>query len=779
MKKTSIGGVILTFLLSLAVYTATLPPSITFGDSGEFVTAAYFLGIPHPPGAPFWVILSHFFTYIPFGSIAWRVNFSSAFFASSTIAILYILMSNVLDRKKKFVLSEIFLIMSTALTYAFTRSFWAQAIIAKYFTLNTFLFGILLFLTYKFTETKKPLFFYLFFLLTGFSIATHYLIFLVIPVLLLWIFLVNRRVIWNKRILFISFISFVAGLSVFLYLPIRANANPPINWGNPNTLSTFLYHVTRQQFQRSFVSEATNLGVSLPIASFAGEKISLRIFTSAHAFGAAVIYEFPFYILIFTIVGGIFLLKNSRTRSWAILLFLLFLASGWGFAFLTNAPIPNPSDKHAEYLYAYLLLTLLTGYGVLFLFEKVRNRFSHIFEYLFLALIATSPFLLLINSFKINNWSNNTVAYDHAINILKTLDQNAILIADKNNWVFPLLYASKVEQIRPDVTIYDRTGNLFERVYNFTSSQVHSFDELETFREKVEKNIQEKYPNRPFYFAADKNFENYPREVLQEGILYKQRTFPPKSIDFPIFYKNILAINTIPYDDFDSTYMSAYYHFRFADQLISENKKEQALEELEKAKKIGNDNTLVLTNVAKYLGELGSKNEAIDIYRNLIDRNSANDVVHFNLAVLLEEKKEYDKASAEYKKSIDINPKNFQAIFRLAQLFELGKKYQEALDQYMSLVNLNYVTNYTIEKIVALATRTGQCDLAEMFYGRLSITSNFKVFANNIGICWAQKGEYNKAKIQWEKALEIDNSYDQPKENLKRLESLPPTLRQN
>ena len=54
----------------MGLYVYTLAPTVTLEDSGEFITAAYHLGVPHPPGYPLWCLIAHTFTWIPLGSVA-------------------------------------------------------------------------------------------------------------------------------------------------------------------------------------------------------------------------------------------------------------------------------------------------------------------------------------------------------------------------------------------------------------------------------------------------------------------------------------------------------------------------------------------------------------------------------------------------------------------------------------------------------------------------------------------------------------------------------------
>ncbi|MCJ7750275.1 MAG: DUF2723 domain-containing protein, partial [Armatimonadetes bacterium] len=55
------------FVVLLAVYHATLIPTVIDQDSGELVAAAHVLGIPHPTGYPLWALLGRAFDYLPVG----------------------------------------------------------------------------------------------------------------------------------------------------------------------------------------------------------------------------------------------------------------------------------------------------------------------------------------------------------------------------------------------------------------------------------------------------------------------------------------------------------------------------------------------------------------------------------------------------------------------------------------------------------------------------------------------------------------------------------------
>jgi tetratricopeptide (TPR) repeat protein len=65
----------ITFGVIWVVYFLTLAPEQTLEDSGELCTGAFYAGIPHPPGYPFWTIYAWLWTkLLPIGNVAWRVE---------------------------------------------------------------------------------------------------------------------------------------------------------------------------------------------------------------------------------------------------------------------------------------------------------------------------------------------------------------------------------------------------------------------------------------------------------------------------------------------------------------------------------------------------------------------------------------------------------------------------------------------------------------------------------------------------------------------------------
>ena len=89
-KRATPALAVVVFLLAVAVYLVTLTPTVPFWDSGEFIAVSKILGIPHPPGTPFYVLIGHLATMIPWATIAQRVNALSAVASALAVMLTYL-----------------------------------------------------------------------------------------------------------------------------------------------------------------------------------------------------------------------------------------------------------------------------------------------------------------------------------------------------------------------------------------------------------------------------------------------------------------------------------------------------------------------------------------------------------------------------------------------------------------------------------------------------------------------------------------------------------------
>ena len=123
-------------LFPAGFYLSTLAPSLDYRDSPEFINTAFSLGISHPAGFPTYNLLVKAFTFLPLGSIAFKVNLFSLVFACLTLVFLYLstnLFLEILFGPGK---SRIIAGLFPALLLAFSQPFWYHALVAEVYTLQ-------------------------------------------------------------------------------------------------------------------------------------------------------------------------------------------------------------------------------------------------------------------------------------------------------------------------------------------------------------------------------------------------------------------------------------------------------------------------------------------------------------------------------------------------------------------------------------------------------------------------------------------------------------------
>ena len=158
------GVAALVFLVTAVVYFITMAPSVPFWDAGEFIAVSYILGIPHPPGTPFYVLLGRIATLIPWATVAQRVNALSAVAGALAVMVTYLCGVRVIrlaqgtERRAGDEWIAHVGAATGALMLAFSDSFWENAIEAEVYSLMSLAQILVLWLGLRWWEAheKKP-----------------------------------------------------------------------------------------------------------------------------------------------------------------------------------------------------------------------------------------------------------------------------------------------------------------------------------------------------------------------------------------------------------------------------------------------------------------------------------------------------------------------------------------------------------------------------------------------------------------------------------------------
>ncbi len=401
---------ILCAVISFIVYLLTLAPTVYWGDSGELITVAYTLGIAHPSGYPTWTLLGHLFTYLPFGSVAWRVNLMSAVFGSLAVMLLYFVCWKVTKSK--------IASFTASLIFGFSATFWSQAVIAEVYTMHAFFMALNILILLHWREKqdagdpKHIKWLYLFSFTYGLSLTHHLTSVLLFPGFAYFILVKKHekwfKVEWNKEILNLKTIGICVGLLLvgllpYAYLPIRSSMDPVMDWGNPETLENFVGHVSGGQYsflRFYFLNDVTSLWKTLPF--------SLRALTQD--FNLVLIMVF-----FFSLVGAYCLLKTHLERSIMFLMIILPI-------YLNNVGYIIP-DIEVYYIPIFMLMCVFAAGSIKILNEFTAKKAGWIILLLLIIILT-----IVFQNFPLINLSSEYAYKSYDENVIKNLNSRSFLI---------------------------------------------------------------------------------------------------------------------------------------------------------------------------------------------------------------------------------------------------------------------------------------------------------------------------------------------------------------
>ncbi|NTV60130.1 MAG: DUF2723 domain-containing protein [Chlorobiaceae bacterium] len=214
------------FIVAEILYFSTMAPTLSFWDCGETITTSCTLGIPHPPGAPLFLLFGRLFTMLPFFSdIGARVNLISTLVSSSTVMLTYLITVRLIvlyrasDPDSWTPAEKVAAYGGAAvgaLCLALSDSFWFNAVEASLWSSSLFFIAIITWLILRWhEEDPKPgheRWLMLVMYMIGLSIGVHLLS-------LLAVFAVSLVYYFKKyKVTPLSFVLLVFGSSVLFFL---------------------------------------------------------------------------------------------------------------------------------------------------------------------------------------------------------------------------------------------------------------------------------------------------------------------------------------------------------------------------------------------------------------------------------------------------------------------------------------------------------------------------------------------------------------------------------
>ncbi len=187
------------FVASLTVYWITGSPTVVFWDVGEFIAAAFSLQVPHPPGAPLFLLIGRVFGMVPIGTdVAVRMHFISVLASALTVMMTYLIIVRFIQmfRGSATSVSDQITIYGSAavgaLSLAYGKTFWFNALEAEVYGMSMLFMTTMLWLGLRWYErahwSRSDVYLLLVAYLVGLAVGVHLLSILMVFIVLLLVY---------------------------------------------------------------------------------------------------------------------------------------------------------------------------------------------------------------------------------------------------------------------------------------------------------------------------------------------------------------------------------------------------------------------------------------------------------------------------------------------------------------------------------------------------------------------------------------------------------------
>ncbi len=428
MLRSVRGAAWVAALASLWVYALTLSPTVAWmnlgEDSGDLLAASATLGIPHPTGYPLFVLLGRLATFLPLGTIAFRINLIAALAAAASVYFLARLAYALAPDGARGA-GGAFCAAACALLYAFSRGAWSQSVLAEVYTLNAAFLGAILWLLVEAEREMNLRRLLLAAYLFGLGLTNHLLLLAVSPALLAvaWRFARSHKIGLMGAVLLPVLMFW--GWTLDLYLPVRASLNPEFSWGSPSSPGQLWWVLTGAQYARNFFSRDLVAAVRHLVPGRWGLDFGWGLLILGAGILAAALRP-----------------PRGGTAVWLALLASLALLSVYAIG-----------DDVGYWMPAGLVAAALAGAGWVSLWERakplppVRAALA--------GLLLAGAILGLVSNWRKVDASGDLAPYIYAEHNLSAVEPNALIVSEYDGRTFALWFykATDFAKSRPGLVV--------------------------------------------------------------------------------------------------------------------------------------------------------------------------------------------------------------------------------------------------------------------------------------------------------------------------------------
>jgi hypothetical protein len=429
-RKVPLAVALLSTGLALAVYLRTMAPTITFrhsgADSGDLVTAAINLGVPHPTGYPLYTLLAHLFTWLP-GEPARNVNLFSALCGALAVGVVFWAAHRLIATRESDGPLALIAAFSAAGVFGFGQLLWSQATIAEVYSLNA-LWAAASLAALLASGPARP---YIVAFLFGMGLAHHVTAIWLLPAL--WPYVGSVRRWLTPRRAFLVLLCLLPGLLAYLYVPIRARVHPVPNWGLATDLPGFLWLVSGEAYRRYF-----------------GGVVPAQVLQRFAAWAGIWVRDLGVIGLALALLGLWRGFERDRRFTAFGLSYVLFL-SAHSMLYVTG-------DSYVYLLPAAAVVALWMAWGAYGVLRELRHLGGTAQRLGRLAMVAllALPLVSAVSRFRDLDLSLDREAYVSAESLLQAAAPNGLILSRGDSQTFSLWYVRYGLRQRPDVVVVDR-----------------------------------------------------------------------------------------------------------------------------------------------------------------------------------------------------------------------------------------------------------------------------------------------------------------------------------